>query len=343
MAYSSSRPSRTVRAWCCSLLAAIALLSGGPAHAGEPAFFRIGTGGAAGTYFPIGTLIAESVSGASDTPACGSVETCGVPGLVAVAQISNGSVANVQAIGAGALEAALVQSDVAFWAYSGTGVFAGKEKIVNLRFVANLYPESMHLVVRRGSGIRTVADLRNRRVSLDEPGSGTLVNARSVLAAYGLSERDLRAEYVKPDLAVERMRAERLDGFFIVAGWPTRAVSEFAASGRIGLVPIADAAVAAVRRTSPFFSPGLIPASAYPGIPETPTLDVGAQLIVSAALSDALVYNFTRALWSARSTQRLRQGHPRGGMIKRETALVGAGIPLHPGAERYYREVGLLR
>lgn len=342
MARPSSRLSRSLRMSCCGLLAIIALLAAAPARSDEAAFFRIGTGGAAGTYFPIGTLIAELVSGSPDGSSCGTVETCGVPGLVAVAQISNGSVANVQAIGAGALEAALVQSDVAFWAYSGTGIFAGKDRIASLRFVANLYPESIHLVVRRGSGIQSVADLRNHRISLDEPGSGTLVNARSVLAAYGLSERDFKAEYVKPDLAVERMRADRLDGFFIVAGWPTRAVSDFAASNRISLIPIADGPAAAIRRESPFLSPGVIPAGAYPGIPETPTLDVGAQLIVSASLPDELVYNFTRALWSARSAQRLREGHPRGGMIKRETALAGAGIPLHPGAERYYRDVGLL-
>ena len=329
--------------WLRGCIAIVAAAAAASAALADPTFLRIGTGGPAGTYFPIGTLIAASVSGPTDAGSCGQADDCGVPGLVAVAQTSNGSVANVQAIRAGALEAALAQADVVYWAYTATGTFAGKDAIVNLRFIANLYPESVHLVVRRGAGITTVADLRDRRISLDEPGSGTLVNARAIIEAHGLGERDLKAEYVKPDLAIERMRAGRLDGFFIVAGWPTRAVSEFAATGGAGLVPLSGPAVDTIRRGSPFLSPGRIPAGTYEGIGDTQTLDVGAQLVASAALPDDLVYRFTRALWSERTARRLRDGHPRGAIIVRDGALAGASIPLHSGAERYYRETGLLR
>lgn len=313
-----------------------------PTWAADPVFLRIGTGGVAGTYFPIGSLIAETVSGPSDGRFCDAPERCGVAGLVAVPQVSNGSVANVQAIGEGMLEAALVQSDIVYWAHTGTGIFTGLDRITNLRFVANLYPESVHLVVRADLGIASVAGLRGHRISLDEAGSGTLVNARAILRGFGLDEGDLKAEYVKPDLAIERMRAGRLDGFFIVAGWPTKAVHDILAQGGAHLVPITGPAVEVIRRDSPFLMPGVIPAGTYPGVGERATLNVNAHLIVAAELDEELVHKFVRALWSERSARRLREGHPRGAMIAHARALSGASIPLHPGAERYYREIGLI-
>jgi TRAP transporter TAXI family solute receptor len=321
----------------------LAALMAAPTWAADPVFLRIGTGGAGATYFPIGSLIAESVSGPSDKSSCDAPEQCGVAGLIAVPQISNGSVANVQAIGDGSLEAALAQSDIVYWAHTGTGTFAGRERISNLRFVANLYPESVHLVVRTGLGITSVADLRGHRISLDEPGSGTLVNARAILHGFGLSEGDIKAEYVKPDLAIERMRAGRLDGFFIVAGWPIKAVHDFVAQGDATLVPIAGPEVEVIRRDSPFLMAGLIPAGTYPGVSQRATLNVNAHLIVAAKLDEELVYKFVSALWSERSMRHLREGHPRGALIARARALSGASIPLHPGAERYYREIGLIR
>jgi TRAP transporter TAXI family solute receptor len=307
-----------------------------------PLIVRIGTGGAAGTYFPIGRLIAEAISGPATLAPCADPAACGISGCAAVAQLSNGSVANAEGIEAGDLEAALVQSDVATWAHGGTGVFAGRPAMQALRFAANLYPESLHLVVRKEAGIRHVRELRGRRVSLDEPGSGTLLNARAVLAGYGLGEADLRPEYVKPDIAGERLRADRLDAFFIVAGWPTRAVADILASGDAALLPIGGPEPAAIHQRNPFLSPGTIPASAYAGMPETATLEVGAQLIVAASLPEGLVHALLAALWSPRATALLREGHARGSHILRERALQGRAIPFHPGAERWYRDAALL-
>ncbi|MFN9971347.1 MAG: TAXI family TRAP transporter solute-binding subunit, partial [Phycisphaerae bacterium] len=136
-----------------------------------------------GTYFPVGGMIATAISEASGG---------GVRGLVATAVASNGSLANIAAIASGHLEAGLSQADVAYWAWSGTGLFAGQPRVQSLRLIANLYPESVHIVTRRGSGIRSVADLAGKRVSLDEPGSGTLIDARIVLAAHGIAETDIR-------------------------------------------------------------------------------------------------------------------------------------------------------
>ena len=157
-------------------------------------FFRIGTGGTAGTYFPIGGLIANAISNPPGSRACADGGSCGVPGLVATAVASNGSVANVAGIATGSMQSGFVQSDVAYWALNGTGIYEGRPKVDVLCAIANLYPESFHLVVRKGAGIKSIRDLKGKRMSLDEPGSGTLVDARLILAAYGMTEKDILAE-----------------------------------------------------------------------------------------------------------------------------------------------------
>lgn len=330
---------------CAAVLAAAAI--GGwaaGASGGQPLdarYFRIGTGGVAGTYFPIGSLIAEGLTRPAGAE-CRETEVCGVPGLIAVAQTSNGSVANVRSVVAGELEAALVQADIATWAYRGEEVFADEPRLASLRAVASLYPESLHVVVRRDLGIRSIADLKGRHISLDEPGSGTLVGSRLVLAASGLGEADLHPEYVKPALAATRMVDGHLDGFMVMVGYPAPSVVGLGGKMTLDLVPIGREAAEQIRAANPFFRASVIPAGTYEGIGETPTLDVNAQFVVNAALDEHLVYAVTRALWGERMAGLLGQGHPKGRQISIATAIDGLAIPLHPGAARYYREVGLL-
>src|SRR5262249_10559610 len=164
--------------------------------------------------------------------------SCGVPGLVATAVASNGSVANVAAIASGSMQSAFTQSDVAYWAFNGTGIYDGRPKIDVLRAIANLYPESFHLVVRKGSGIKTMADLKGKRVSLDEPGSGTLVDARLILAAYGMTEKDIKAEYLKSQQAADKEKEGSLDAFFSVSGWRNGAIAQLASTRGIDLGPV---------------------------------------------------------------------------------------------------------
>src|SRR4029079_7835532 len=203
-------------------------------------FFRIGTGGTAGTYYPIGGLIANAISNPPGSRGCSEGGSCGVPGLVATAVASNGSVAHINGITPGQMESGFTQSDVAYWAYTGTGVYEGKPKVADLRLIANLYPETIHVVARKGAGINSVADLRGKRLSLDEPGSGTLVDARIILAAFGITEKDIKPEYLKPNQAGDKMKDGGLDAFFFVGGYPTGAISELASSGAgIELIPVA--------------------------------------------------------------------------------------------------------
>ena len=305
------------------------------AAAQTPAFFRIGTGGTAGTYYPIGGLIANAISGAE--------EGKGVPGLVATAVSSNGSVANINAVQGGSLESGFSQSDVAYWAYSGTGLYEGKGKVEDLRAIATLYPETIHLVARKDAGINSVADLKGKRVSVDEPGSGTIVDARIVLGAFGLTEDDIEAEYLKPGPAGDRLRDGALDAYFFVGGYPTGAISELATSAGISLVPITGPEVDKMLEEYSFFAKDTVPAETYTGVGETPTISVAAQWVTSAKQPDDLVYNITKVMWNDATRASLDAGHAKGKLITLDTATDGIGIPLHPGAERFYREAGVLK
>lgn len=314
--------------------------AGGPAM---PAFFRIGTGGTGGVYFPLGSLIARVVAESHGGPDCPPPvpQPCGVPGLLAVAQTSNGSVSNVEAIQAGAIEAGLVQSDIAHGAFNSTGIFAGKLTASRLQFLARLYPEAVHVVVRRNAGIQRIADLAGKRVSLDEPGSGTLAMARMLLAAHGLSESRLRPEYVKPDLAAPRLAAGQLDAFFFVGGWPVRSVADLAAAGHVDILPVHGEAATDLLQRNPFLSWGTIPAGLYAGVNAVETVTVSAQLLARADLADTLVEAVLRQIWSERGQALIRAGHPRGADVALAKALEGRGIPLHRGAAHFYRSVGM--
>jgi len=322
----------------------VAAAAAGIAPAQEIKFFRIGTGGTAGTYYPIGGLLANAISNPPGSRPCNDGGSCGAPGVVATAVASNGSVANINGIQSGSLESGFTQSDVAYWAYTGTGVYEGKPKVADLRLIANLYPETIHLVARKGANIRSVADLKGKRVSLDEPGSGTLVDARIILAAYGLTEKDVTAEYLKPNQAGDKMKDGGLDAFFFVGGYPTSAISELASAGSgIDLVPVTGPEVDKMLKQYGFFAVDTIPANTYKGVGEVKTIAVGAQWVTSAKQPDALIYEITKAVWNDNSRKLLDAGHAKGKAITKASATAGAGIPFHAGAERFYREASLLK
>jgi TRAP transporter TAXI family solute receptor len=267
------------------------------------------------------------------------------PGKIsATAQASAGAVANVNAVASGQLESGFSQADVATWAHSGTGVWEGRPAVTGLRLIANLYPESVHIVARKGAGIKTVADLKGKRVALDEPGSGTLINARAILAAYGLKDADLKPEYIKPNQAGDKLKDGSLDAFFFTGGWPAGAISELASAGAgIELVAIEGPQADTIRRASSFFAPDTIPADTYKGVGAVRTLAVGAQWVTSDKVDANLVYEIVKSLFSDAGQRAMGAGHAKGKFITKENAVQGAGIPFHPGAARYYREVGVLK
>lgn len=302
-------------------------LSGLPASA-QQRFFRIGTGGTGGTYYPVGGLIANAVS--TDKINVSAVAT-------------NGSVANVNGIVGGSMESGFSQADINAWAFTGTGIYEGKPKIEELRVIANLYPESVHVVVKKGAGIKSIADLKGKRVSLDEPGSGTLVNARALLGAYGVTERDIKPEYLKQVQCAEKLKDGTLDGYFQTTGYPQGTLSELAATNGFELLPIDGAVRDKIMAQYKFFAKDKIPDGAYKDVKGVETIAVGAQWTTSSKQPDDLIYEITKALWSAKTRAALDSGHAKGKEIKQETALQGVGIPLHAGAEKFYKEAGLLK
>jgi TRAP transporter TAXI family solute receptor len=313
-----------------------------PANADEARYLRIATGGVAGTYYPIGSLIAGLLSRPPGARLCEEAGGCGVPNLILVVEASKGSVANVEAIAAGRVESGFAQSDVAYGAFSGTGVFAGSPPVQSLRALASLYLESVHLVATPDSGITGVPGLRGKRASLDVEGSGTLVDALLILAGFGLAPGDLQVVHASPVRSLELMSAGELDAMFIVAGYPAAIVNEAVQQVSAGLVPIAGEQAEALLAEHRFLSVADIPGGVYPGIgTATPTLGVAALWVVDAALDDELVFEITRALWHPQTLTQLAEGHPKGAEITLANALRGVAIPLHPGAARFYREQGM--
>lgn len=314
------------------------------ASAQDLKFFTIGTGGTAATYYPVGGVIANAISKPPGSRECDAGGSCGVDGLIASAVSSRGSVDNINAIISGLRDSGFAQSDVAYWAYTGTGTMEGKAPAKDLRAIAALFPEHIHLVAAKDSGINSVADLKGKKVSLDEPGSGTYVDAKLILEANGLSDADFTAEALKPDASSDALRNGKLDAFFFVGGYPTGAIVELAASAPIKLVPIDGAGAEALTGKYGFIAKSDIPAGTYEGVDtDTPTVAVGAQWLTSAKADDTLIYNITKALWNANTRKLLDSGHAKGKMINLETALEGLGVPLHPGAEKFYKEAGLIK
>ena len=305
----------------------------------DPVIMRLGTGGSGGTYFPIGSLIAKAISGPAEIH---KHESFFEPELIAVSQRGSGSASNVMDISQGLLEAGLAQADVVHWAFNGSGPFENKTALNNIRALATLYVESVHLIARKDASINSIEDLKNKRVSLDEQGSGTRLDVLSILSVYGLTTKSFNAIYLKPADAIDRLRRNELDAFFIIAGYPIKAISNLVDNGHATVVSIAGAPIDSLIREHPYISKNNIPRNTYKNTGNIETIGVSAQLIINSNIDSQLVYNITSMLWSKATKQLLSNGHPKGEDIRLETAMAGMNIPLHPGAARFYREQGML-
>ncbi len=326
------------------LLVAAAL--SGPAQAAQPRteeikFIRIGTGPIGGTYFPVGGVIANVISGPPGS-SCASGGGCGVPGLIAAAVSTQGSVDNVREMANEMLDLALCQADIAHDAYRGTGLYAGKP-FESLRTIANLFVETMHVIVRSDSGIKSLGELKGRRVSLGEKNSGTLATAKVVLRGFGLGLRDFTPVYEKLTRSADMLSNGDIDAFFMVGGQPIDAIVHTAERVPIALLPIVGREADRIIAGQPFFSPTVIPADVYNGVTATQTIGVGAQLLVSATMDEELVHAITRALWDLRGRRLLDTAGPSGRRIQLRSALDGLAAPLHPGARRFYLERGMMQ
>ncbi|MEL6766702.1 MAG: TAXI family TRAP transporter solute-binding subunit [Pseudomonadota bacterium] len=322
-----------------ALAGALALGAAATVSAQDMKFWRIGTGGAGGTYFPIGGLIANAISNPPGSRPCDEGGSCGVPGLVAIAVSTNASVANVNAIDAGQLDAGLAGAQSVTQGFNGEGKFDGNPK-KNIRVIANLYPEDMHLVTPEGVELSSLADLAGMRVGVAAAGSGTQVSVRMILEHYGIEAEEYELNLGQ---STQRLADGQLDAFFYAGGTPFAALIQLGSTKGFELYKFSEEERVEINKIIPYYVESTIPAGTYESITyDVPTVAVNGQLITSAEQPEDLVYEITKALWNDNTRKLLDKGHAKGKAIQPETALKGVLIPLHPGAEKFYKEAGLM-
>jgi TRAP transporter TAXI family solute receptor len=315
-----------------SIVLALTLVLAGTsiAQQQQKKFFAISTGGTGGTYYPLGGILAQALSEK-------------VPEVVATAQAGQASVANCNLIRDKQIESAFVQSNVAFNAYAGVDQF--KEKPVkNLRLIASLYPETIQIVARADSGIKTVKDIKGKRLVPGDRGSGTEVDTLNVLGVYGYTYKDFAGvDWLGFSGAAQRLQDKQADVTFTTAGWPTAAIQELAISAKIALIPIDEAKIKELTKKYPFYSRIIIPKGTYKDqAKDVATITTMAQWVVGAEVPEDVVYKLTKALWES-GAAKMAQVHAQGKNVTLKTALAGMAVPLHPGAEKYYKEVGVIK
>jgi TRAP transporter TAXI family solute receptor len=290
---------------------------------------RVGTGPPGETQFMLGSLIASAISAPPGLP-CTHAGACGVPGLIAVASATAGSEDNIETLAEGRLDAALIEADVP--------LFQGK-RAESLRAIGNLALDQLQLVVLRDGPIHALRDLKGKRVSLGEKGSGTHLHAHQLLTALGLKDGEIKEDNQRSALAADAMLAGKLDAFFVMDEAPVPTIAELAKIKPIRLLAITGPAVEKMRQADHLLEPSRIAGGTYLGIEgDTPTIAVGLTFAVAASLPDDLVYGITRSLWQPETQTLLTDARRGGAPITPAGAVIGLGVALHPGAQRFYDE-----
>ena len=285
----------------------------------------MGTGGTAGTYFAYGGVLGQYIKNHA--------------GIEVVVVSTDGSKANIQSIDAGDYQLGTVQSDVLAYAWAGTRSFESEGKIDSFRVVAGLYAESVQLITMDPE-IKSVADLKGKAVSIGAPGSGVYFNAMDVLAAAGLTESDIQAQYQSFADSTDALKDGKIDAAFIVAGAPTAAITELCTTNNAYLVPIDGEIADKLFAESPFYTAYTIPAGTYAGQEtDVTTATVKATLIVSASAAEDDVYNLTKAIFE--NTDAIAAENGKGAELSIENATSGMTAPFHAGAARYFSEQGV--
>ncbi|MDO4787167.1 MAG: TAXI family TRAP transporter solute-binding subunit [Fretibacterium sp.] len=301
------------------------LTMGLAASAAEKTFLSIATGGVAGTYYPLGGGLAQ-------------VMNKHVPNVEVTAETGNASAANINLIAGHEVSMALVQNDVSYMAIRGEKPF--NKPVENLRMIASLYPEHVQCVTVKGSGIRTLMEIKGKRVSVGAPGSGVAGSLNSIFSAAGIKYSDMNTDFLDFANTAERLQDGQLDAGFLLAGYPTAAVMALAAQKDIDLVAFDEELLDNLVKQFPYFTKDVVPAGTYKGVDhDTPTPAVMAILVCDATMPDDLVYNIVKAVFE--NLDELKPVHDKAKLISLETALKGASISVHPGAAKYYKEKGM--
>lgn len=286
-------------------------------------FVNIGTGGTAGTYFPLGGAFAE-------------IWNTNIKGINATAQSTGASVANINLLMDNKVEVVIVQNDTALYAHDGVMMFEGQE-FNKLRGLATLYSEPLQIVTTDPS-IKTVADLKGKKLAVGAIGSGVEANARQIIAAAGMDfEKDIDAKFLSFAEASAGLKDKQVDAAFLTAGIPTAAIQDLSAQNDVYIVAIEGDIAATLKDNYKFFTDYVIPANTYKGqTADVNTLTVKSMLCVSADMDEELAYALTKQIYE--NLDRVVLAHNVGKFITKETAMEAMPIELHPGAARYFNE-----
>lgn len=323
------RHTRLLTATSAALLALVLLLPLG-SQAQQRRLVTIASGWVVGVYYPLAGAMSRIVYKVRDLNLRATVESSGA------------SVANAQLIASGDADFALLQNDIAYYAHSGTTLSAFQGKAVkNMGGVFSIYPELVHVVATKASGIKGIRDLKGRKVVLGPQGSGTEANAVQILEAYGLRVADVQAERIDAAAASDQLKDGRVDAAFFTTGLGSAVIVDNFISGKTALVPVSGAEAQALARKYPFYTSVTVPAGAYKDQAEVGTVAVMAMMVARSDLPEDLVYRFTKAIFD--DLKQFHEAHAAARHLTLQTALNGMPIPLHPGAERFFREKGVKR
>lgn len=288
-------------------------------------FLSLATGGTQGTYYALGGSFAEFIKN----------ET----GINTTAEVSQASTANVNALKDGNAQIAFMQTDIAYYAKNGKEMFEKDGPMEDLVAIGVLYPETVHLVTTSKSGITSFEDLKGKKVSVGAPGSGTYANAEQLLEIHGLTMDDIKPQNLDFGESTDGLQTGQIDAAFITAGYPTSAVDALKANLELGgdkvvIVPVASDKAEALIKKYPYYTTDTIVKGTYGLESDVATVSVLAMLAVKKDLPEDVAYNIAKAVYS--NTDKI--SHAKGALIKKETALDGVGIEVHPGAQKFFDE-----
>ncbi|MCC5982845.1 MAG: TAXI family TRAP transporter solute-binding subunit [Rhodobacteraceae bacterium] len=303
-------------------LATAAALLAAPVQAQD---LSIATGGTGGVYFPYGGGLAEVINRHVD-------------GATGSAEVTGASVENVALVSRGDSDLALALADTVYQAFHGEGAFEGRQ-VDEIRALASIYPNAVQIVTLADSGIESIDDLRGQRVSVGAPGSGTEVSAQTLLAANGITYDDFTPERLNFNETADALRDGDIAAGFWSVGPPTSSIMNLATTRDIRIVALTEDQIAAAIAAEPTFAPYTLRAGTYDGMDEgVLTISTPNVLIVHEDMDDDLAYNITRAMFE--NVEELIAIHPAANDTTIEFSIDSTPIPFHPGAMRYFEEVG---
>lgn len=294
-----------------------------PAADGGKKFINIATGGTAGTYYPLGGALAD-------------VLNKNVPGANASAQSTGASVANVNLLKEGKVDIAFIQNDIAYYAVNGTEMFKDK-KVESLKGLATLYPETIQIVTTAKTGIKSLADLKGKKVAVGAAGSGTEANARQILGIAGITYQDIKVQYLSFGEAASALKDGNVDVAFVTAGHPTAAIQDLATQNDVVLIPVDAAMADKLIAKYPYYTKLNIPAKTYNKVDaDTPAVAVKCMLAVTDKMDADTGYAVVKALYG--NLDRMKAAHNVAKNITKASAKEGMSIKLNAGAEKFFNE-----